>query len=184
MESLRIPGIRVCCMTRQLLLMEQEMEGKEENNKKSRILNRSSSREHLAWRSAICGWTVKGRENRERRARDGVHKRGKVEVQLGPIRAGPHVPAGGVVVALQRGRREQRGQRRGSAESNGPRPCEALLVLWSTLLYGATNTPLQHPPPYSPLPSGTARAEQYKTIRSRETGLDHPDTHTYTQTHS
>lgn len=39
---------------------------------------------------------MKGREeNRERRAGAGVHKRGKVGVQLGPIRAGPHVPAGG-----------------------------------------------------------------------------------------
>lgn len=39
---------------------------------------------------------MKGREeNREGRARDGVHRRGKVGVQLRPIRTRPHVPAGG-----------------------------------------------------------------------------------------
>lgn len=74
-------------------------------------------------------------------------------VQLGPIRAGPHVPAGGVV-ANRGGSREQRGQRGGSAESDGPRPCEALLGLSSTLLNRAAHTPLQHPPPLPyPLPT-------------------------------
>ncbi len=97
----------------------------------------------------------------------------------------------GGVVADRGGRREQRGQRRGSAESDGPRPCEALLGLSSALLNGAAHTPLQHPQtlpypptPNPPLPSGTARAEQYKTIRRRETGRDHPDTHTHTHTHT
>ena len=105
------------------------------------------------------------KENRERRAGAGVRKGRKVGVQLGPIRAGPHVPAGGVV-ADGGGRREQRGQRGGSAESDGPRPCEALLGLSSALLNGAAHTPMQHPPPHPPPPhppppSGTARAEQY-----------------------
>lgn len=127
--------------------------------------------------------------------RAGICKREKVEVQLGPIRAGPHVFVGGEWdgVANRGGRREQRGQRGGSAESDGPRPCEALLGLSSALLTRAANTPsatpaaLPHlPPPRPPLPSGTARAEQYKTIRRKKTGLDHPDPHihTHTDTHN
>lgn len=65
---------------------------------------------------------------------------------------------------------EQRGQRGGSAESNGPRPYEALLacrLLYSTaLLTPPCNTrhltsPLPPPTPPTFLPSGTARAEKY-----------------------
>lgn len=82
--------------------------------------------------------------NTETRAGAGVRERGKVGVQLGPIRAGPHVPTGGTA-ADRGGRREQRGQQGGSAESDGPRPCEALLGLSSALLNGAAHTRLQKP---------------------------------------
>lgn len=141
--------------------------------KKQRILNTSPSSEYPAWRSAIWGWTLKGsEENTERRARAGVRKRGKVGVQLGPIRAGPHVPTGGMV-ADRGGRREQRGQQGGSAESDGPRPCEALLGLSSALLNGAAHTRLQNLPPYltphphqrpPPKPSPALRHCQGRTV--------------------
>lgn len=50
-------------------------------------------------------------ENTDSRARTQVHKRGKVGVQLCPIRARPHVPAGGLVVDEGAG-----GSRKGSGE--------------------------------------------------------------------
>lgn len=83
------------------------------------------------------------------------------------------------------------GSGRGSAKSDGPKPYEALLDLSSAPLNGAVYTlqncchPTSHTPPHPPnyrLPSGTARANQYKTIKRSETGLDHPDTHIHTNT--
>lgn len=81
----------------------------------------------------------------------------------------------------------------GSAKSDGPKLCEALLDLSSAPLNGAIYTlqncchPTSHRPttPHPPnyrLPSGTARANQYKTIKRSETGLDHPDTRIHTNT--